>query len=188
MEIFRLGRRTPRSEKHSVSFWKIFKNIRVEFFRFFDIFSYFRYITQIKYPKNPISIQKSSLKKALQLRVKFFFRKNFFSRLQKFFFQKNFFRKFFLLYFVELFSLIIFMFKLTLFGGLMQALYRKYEKLHKQYFGPEILLRTSFFYFIVWQTFFAIITSSMKMSGVRKNYFSVKNRFWCFRNVKSQEI
>ena len=51
MEIFRLGRRTPRSEKHSVSFWNIFKNIRVELFRFFDIFSYFRYITQIKYPK-----------------------------------------------------------------------------------------------------------------------------------------
>ena len=47
-----LPRRAKYQYEYSVSFWENFKEIRVEFFRFFEIFSYFRYITLIKYPKS----------------------------------------------------------------------------------------------------------------------------------------
>ena len=48
-----------------------------------------------------------------------------------------------MLYFVELVLLIIFMFRLTLFSGLMQALYRKYDQLHIPP-SDSILVRKNF--------------------------------------------
>ena len=117
--------------EYSVSFWKNFKEIRVEFFRFFEIFSYFRYITLIKYPKRSyLHIEMITGESSTISGQIFFFEKKNFLRSKKIFLGKIFFGNFFYLYFVELFSLIILVWRFNLFGVLMQALYQKYEKLH----------------------------------------------------------